>query len=94
MRWKDKHPTPEKKLEDLKKARHFLDKYIEDYEAWLPGDLFRKEDTDFVIEESVKGTPTIFRCMHCGARVRTDNLEAAYKAHGACPQPHGYVHQG
>lgn len=36
MRWKDKHPTTEKKLEDLKKARSFLDKYIADYQAWLP----------------------------------------------------------
>lgn len=36
MRWKDKHHTPEKKLEDLKKARSFLDKYIVEYEAWLP----------------------------------------------------------
>lgn len=36
MRWKDKHPTPEKKLEDLKKCRSFLDKYIAEYEAWLP----------------------------------------------------------
>lgn len=34
MRWKDKHATPEKRLEDLKKARHFLDKYIEEYAAW------------------------------------------------------------
>lgn len=31
MRWKDKHATPEKRLEDLKKARHFLEKYIEDF---------------------------------------------------------------
>ena len=29
MRWKTKHATPEKRLQDLKKARHFLDKYIE-----------------------------------------------------------------
>lgn len=36
MRWKDKHTTPEKKLEDLKKARSFLDKYIAEYQAWLP----------------------------------------------------------
>ena len=36
MRWKTKHSTPAKKLEDLKKARHFLDKYIENYEKYLP----------------------------------------------------------
>lgn len=29
LRWKYKHSTPAKRLEDLKKARHFLDKYIE-----------------------------------------------------------------
>lgn len=34
MRWKNKHPTHEKRLEDLKKARHFLDKYIEDATQW------------------------------------------------------------
>jgi hypothetical protein len=34
MRWKTKHSTPEKRLEDLKKARHFLDKYIENATAF------------------------------------------------------------
>jgi hypothetical protein len=29
FRWKYKHQTPAQRLEDLKKARHFLDKYIE-----------------------------------------------------------------
>lgn len=29
LRWKHKHKTPEDRLMDLKKARHFLDKYIE-----------------------------------------------------------------
>jgi hypothetical protein len=29
MRWKNKHETIFKRIEDLKKARHFLDKYIE-----------------------------------------------------------------
>jgi hypothetical protein len=29
MRWKFKHETHEQRMEDLKKARHFLDKYIE-----------------------------------------------------------------
>ncbi len=36
MRWKDKYHDPEKQLEDLKKARHFLDKYIEEYSKFLP----------------------------------------------------------
>ena len=29
MRWKHKHKEPEKRLEDLKKAEHFLQKYLE-----------------------------------------------------------------
>jgi hypothetical protein len=39
MRWKAKHRSKELKLEDLKKARHFLDKYIESYEKFLPQEL-------------------------------------------------------
>lgn len=34
MRWKDKFPTPDQRLTDLKKARHFLDKYIENWEKY------------------------------------------------------------
>lgn len=37
MRWKDKHATPEKRMEDLKKARHFLDKYIENFDVYDTG---------------------------------------------------------
>lgn len=36
MRWKTKYPSKEKKLEDLKKAAHMLQKYIENYEKFLP----------------------------------------------------------
>ncbi len=36
MRWKDKYATPDKQLEDLKKARHNIDKYIENYAQFLP----------------------------------------------------------
>jgi hypothetical protein len=35
MRWKDKHPDPQKKLEDLKKGLHFYQKYIENWERYL-----------------------------------------------------------
>lgn len=36
MRWKDKYRgNPQKQLEDLKKARSFLDKYIANYEVYL-----------------------------------------------------------
>lgn len=33
FRWRDKQPTLEQKIVELKKARHFLDKYIEEVEA-------------------------------------------------------------
>ncbi len=36
MRAKYKHATPEERLNDLKKARHFLDKYIESWEHYDP----------------------------------------------------------
>lgn len=36
MRWKDKHATHVERLQDLKKARHFIDKYIEEAEKWDP----------------------------------------------------------
>jgi len=35
MRWKDKHQSRDEKLKDLKKAAHFLEKYIEEYESYL-----------------------------------------------------------
>lgn len=34
MRWKKKHKTHAGRVEDLRKARHFLDKYIEEAERW------------------------------------------------------------
>lgn len=37
MRWKTKHQTEEKRLEDLKKSAHFLQKYIEHEERKLMG---------------------------------------------------------
>lgn len=48
MRWKTKHTTPEKKLEDLKKARSFLDKYITEYERFLPKEPMRVGADGFV----------------------------------------------
>lgn len=43
MRWKVKYSTAEKRLEDLKKARNFLDKYIQEAEHYQPtGDTSRE----------------------------------------------------
>lgn len=55
MRWKDKHPTAEKKLEDLKKARSFLDKYIDNYREFLPA----KEETPIEHEKNHERLATI-----------------------------------
>jgi len=53
MRWKLKHPTPEERLEDLKKAQHFLEKYIEEEEAKLnpPKDPTLMDQVKGVIED-------------------------------------------
>jgi hypothetical protein len=50
MRWKKKHKTHEGRVEDLKKARHFLDKYIEEAERWDDGQKSpsRTTDADFL----------------------------------------------
>ena len=50
MRWKYKHSTPAKRLEDLKKAAHFLQKYIEVAEEY---------DTLAAIESKELGTVPI-----------------------------------
>jgi len=36
MRWKDKHATHAERVQDLKKALHFLEKYIEEAAAYDP----------------------------------------------------------
>lgn len=50
MRWKTKHQTSAAKLEDLKKAAHFIQKYIEEVEAgrWTddPPPTFLSADKD------------------------------------------------
>lgn len=51
MRWKLKHPTPEKKVEDLEKARSFLDKYISEYRKFLPAVELRMEGANLQARE-------------------------------------------
>lgn len=77
MRWKDKHHTPEKKLEDLKKARSFLDKYIAHYESFLPPtslsveekvDPTRQQSNAYWTNEGYYGDgKALFKCRSCGA---------------------------
>lgn len=96
MRWKDKHPTPEKRLEDLKKARHVLDKYIEEAEAGAEFPALRSDAT--LIECSVVGS--VHRrwfCTRCTMQFTTKRDEDPVTVHGHCdaaePGP-GYVNQG
>lgn len=83
MRWKTKHPDIAKKLQDLEKARHFLDKYIEDYKAWLPSvpDRFTPADPNKLGAEVLSnehwscegyygdGT-NLYKCRRCRAELR------------------------
>lgn len=78
MRWKTKHTTPEKRLEDLKKARHFLDKYIENFEVYD-----RREDEKvlaavaqvgsnehYTVEGYFGDMTNEYKCRRCGGMVR------------------------
>lgn len=105
MRWKDKHPTHEERLEDLQKAAHFLQKYIEvaaQYDAKdAPpirardeGELAKRHSNDDWQVEGYFGDLTQhYRCRHCREIVRAHSLEEATALHGACATPHGYVQQ-
>lgn len=57
MRWKYKHLTPEKKLEDLEKARNFLDKYIKEYRAYLPATELRVTPKGVEVNEVLAYNP-------------------------------------
>lgn len=106
MRWKDKHATPEKRLEDLKKARHFLDKYIEVSEKYDPQqeiptqtakphiqDRFYKEDDNFQCEGGFGDGTQLYKCRHCGStNIRAKDLADAFLAHGNCADS-SYVNQ-
>lgn len=106
MRWKTKHNTPEKRLEDLKKARHFLDKYIELNEGEAKnatqvgktGDYHYKLDSNdqFQCEGYYGDNTQLYKCLRCGVNLRATNLLDAEVQHRACPaEPtSGYVNQG
>lgn len=85
MRWKVKHATPEGRLEDLKKARHFLDKYIEIEEAkWAKVD---KKEPAAVIDSNRK----ILADMHESVR-RQLAEQAAKSARSTVPPVGQHTH--
>lgn len=82
MRWKFKHPTPEGRLEDLKKARHFLDKYIEIEEGKLA-----KKERGAVLDSNRK----ILADMHESVRRQLAEQAAKNAATVGRPtEPHHY----
>lgn len=100
MRWKSKHPTNEKKLEDLKKARHFLDKYIENYEKFLGANKLAEKvpmgqvlttsagflSDEFFQAEGGWGTGlNLYTCRACRKQVRALDLTEARRLH-PCPR--------
>ena len=89
MRWKTKHDTPTKRLEDLKKARHFLDKYIENFEAYdrgmdvvPPAEKFARlsaASQSAIVADGVFSDGTVnCKCTVCGhtERGRLDDVQA------------------
>jgi len=96
MRWKTKHKTTEKRLEDLAKARHFLDKYIENYKAFeLPEPDPRKEmllvgaahdgDDKYSCEGYFGDMTQLYKCRNCRSYHREASLEAMHRRHdGQC----------
>lgn len=90
-------------IEDLKKARHFLDKYIENWAHYdsapspkphgtVVGDIM---SDDWQIEGFNGDHTQHYKCRHCGASVfRAVDPQDALRQHGACARGHGYVAQG
>lgn len=95
MRWKTKHNLPEKKLEDLRKAQHFLEKYIDNYRHYLPKQEADKgqdptppkepEGNEFWQNEGYYGDMTcLYACRKCKSLVRASH--APTQPH-TCPTP-------
>lgn len=92
MRWKKKHSTPEKRLEDLKKARHFLDKYIENaekFEAKQESSLARYEAAQskylhgdkYLCEGGWGDGKNLYTCKICKHTIVAPSLDEAGALH-------------
>jgi Protein of unknwon function (DUF3310) len=103
-RWKKKNG-----LDDLLKAQHFLEKYIECVRAgyFVPdnqlGPKRAAEPTiklitdligDFiVVSMGLNDGSYVYECVHCGTRVVAKSIVDASEQHGECATP-AYVNQG
>lgn len=75
-------------VEDLKKARHFLDKYIELNEGDVPP-ILPVENTP---AQFLKLREGVFRCGACGSSFSVAPGEDPYLVHGDCAG-RGYIAQ-
>lgn len=79
--------------QDLEKARHFLDKYLEVYDLLHPSAKTQYVDADFTIEGYGIDGKVLFKCKHCGVMHLVHTAQDAHQAHGSCAGG-GYVGQG
>jgi hypothetical protein len=100
-RWKEKGG-----LQDLEKAKHFLEKYIENYTHFaskeplkekVPKDLYAYEvikdiEAQFLPEGYFGTMETLYTCRRCGAKITASNPIVAWETHGECAG-RGYVKQ-
>lgn len=93
MRWKFKHKSPEERLLDLKKARHFLDKYIENAAKYDPEPKAVGHISHATYEFLWSSYTGVFTCTKCGTSIYgARNYEEANEIHGECPG-RSYVNQ-
>jgi hypothetical protein len=104
MRWKYKGG-----LKDLEKAKHFLEKYIENYEQYLPKPIevkaigaaemaalwpmFEELQQQFLFEGGHGDGQNLYRCRRCNDHIYAMNPLQAHERHGDCAGP-SYVNQG
>jgi len=98
MRWKDKGG-----VNDLEKAAHFLQKYIESADKFIPPAAAEPTSLDdvwdkvsghleqFLFEGSKEGM-NHYRCRRCKEFIMAKNPLRAFEQHGDCASPN-YVNQ-
>ena len=107
MRWKYKHATHAQRVEDLRKARSFLDKYIANAGAYDPAPPVDASQLELDFTASVYSDPTAaarmdywkcgrYVCTGCGTVQVGDTPQDALQRHKTCPVQAGpgYTSQG
>jgi hypothetical protein len=93
MRWKTKHITPEERLKDLKKAQHFIQKYIENFEAYDKGNgawEHQQLPSGWTMEGFFGDMDRVYTCKKCTKVFRATSLGHAMEQHdasGTCAGP-------